>query len=91
MALVNIVVGVHIADLDNTLTYIFPILKAFFNSYIDLISEKNLHHYSRSVIAILGFNVKFFRTVWAGFNQLLQSYGLRNLHKASSSEIRRLI
>lgn len=32
MALVNIVVGVHI-DLDNTLTYIFPILKAFFNSY----------------------------------------------------------
>lgn len=33
MALVNIVVGVHIADLDNTLTYIFPILKAFFNSH----------------------------------------------------------
>lgn len=32
-SLVNIVVGVHIADLDNTLTYIFPILKAFFNSY----------------------------------------------------------
>lgn len=65
MALVNIVVGVHIADLDNTLTYIFPILKAFSiaTNHIDLISEKNLHHYSRSVIAILGFNVKFFRTV----------------------------